>query len=122
VANRWLRQTSTSGAPSARWSHTAVQVGGQMIVWGGTGDDVLLNDGGRYDVAADTWSATALDAAPTPRGLHTAISTGSTMVVWGGFGERIDNTLGSLDTGGRYDPIANSWAPTSTVAAPEPRE
>jgi hypothetical protein len=35
------------------------------------------------------------------------------MVIWGG--------LGSLNTGGRYDPVANAWTPTSVVEAPEGR-
>ena len=37
------------------------------------------------------------------------------MVVWGGYGG------GYLNSGGRYDPIADSWSPTSTSGAPSAR-
>jgi Domain of unknown function (DUF4926) len=37
-------------------------------------------------------------------------------VVWGGIGIE---ALAALNTGGRYDPVADSWTPTSTGAAPE---
>ena len=37
------------------------------------------------------------------------------MVVWGGLGS------GFMNTGGRYDPAADTWAPTSLVDAPEGR-
>ena len=35
---------------------------------------------------------------------HTAVWTGNEMIVWGGNGDS-----GVLDTGGRYDPVTNSW-------------
>ena len=44
TSDSWVA-TSTSNAPSARDSHTAVWTGSDMIVWGGSGD---LNTGGRY--------------------------------------------------------------------------
>jgi len=50
--------------------------------------------------------------APSGRGGHTAIWTGNLMVVWGG---------NNLDTGGRYDPVADTWTPTSLVDAPSGR-
>jgi hypothetical protein len=44
--------TSTVGAPSDRYSHTAVWTGSEMIVWGGyNGSD--LNTGGKYNPSAD---------------------------------------------------------------------
>jgi len=61
-----------------------------MVVWGGG----VLNTGGRYDPATDTWTATSTAGAPSGRARHTAVWTGSVMVVWGG---------GVLNTGGRYD-------------------
>ena len=50
--NGWTA-TSTTNAPSARDSHTAVWTGSRMIVWGGNYNDgvafpVTLNTGGRY--------------------------------------------------------------------------
>jgi hypothetical protein len=37
------------------------------------------------------------------------------MVVWGGFNG------GNLNSGGRYDPVGNSWTATSVVGAPSAR-
>ena len=36
VANTWTA-LPTTGAPAARYSHTAVWTGSEMIVWGGYG-------------------------------------------------------------------------------------
>ena len=72
--------------------------GTQMIVWGGTGDFINFNSGGRYNPGADSWIAMT-SIAPYPRYLHTAVWTGSQMVVWGG-----NSDVGLLDTGGRYNP------------------
>jgi hypothetical protein len=40
--------TSTTNAPTARYQHTAVWTGSEMIVWGGGADGSVLNTGGRY--------------------------------------------------------------------------
>ena len=50
--------TSTTNAPSARASHTAVWTGSEMIVWGGFDgfNGFVVNTGGRYDPSTDTWS------------------------------------------------------------------
>ena len=102
--------TSTFSAPSARYFHTAVWTGNEMIVWGG-GNPLPLSTGGRYDPDTDTWTPVSTAAgAPSARLGHTAVWTGSEMIVWGGS----DTT--NFQDGGRYDPIANTWAPTSTGA------
>jgi len=91
-----------------------------MIIWGGAAFFQLLNTGGRYDPGTDSWTATSTTNAPDPRAFHTAIWTGSQMVVWGGFspfGVGLDT-----NTGGRYNPGADSWTPTSTTNAPTGRE
>ncbi|PYK08545.1 MAG: hypothetical protein DME65_13885, partial [Verrucomicrobia bacterium] len=50
--------TSTANAPDARYSHTAVWTGTEMIIWGGTsGFD--LNTGGRYNPLTDSWLTTS---------------------------------------------------------------
>jgi hypothetical protein len=86
-----------------------------MIVWGGFGaGPAFVNTGGQYD-PADSWLATNTVNAPTAREEHTAIWTGSRMVVWGGG----SNT----NTGGRYDPVGDSWMAggTTTTNAPSGR-
>ena len=40
------------------------------------------------------------------------------MIVWGG----VDETFNDTNTGGRYDPIEDSWTATSTTNAPLPRD
>jgi hypothetical protein len=52
---------------------------------------------------------------PAPRTNHTAVWTGREMIVWGGMAVNSD-LRPFLDTGGRYDPSLDVWAPTSTGA------
>jgi hypothetical protein len=47
--------------------------------------------------------------------MHTAVWTGSEMIVWGGGPT-------SLNSGGRYNPVTDAWAPTSNVGAPSARD
>jgi hypothetical protein len=95
----WL-PTATTGAPSPRWSHAAVWLGGRMVVWGGKVEgptqEVALGTGGRYDPLTDAWLPTSALDAPLARYQHAAVSSGDAMVIWGGrLWER-------LKTGGRY--------------------
>src|SRR4030095_11669021 len=109
VNDSWMA-TSTTNAPDARISHTAVWTGSQMIVWGGLDQNlVLLNTGAKYNPITDSWTATSTTSAPEARTGHTAIWTGSNMIVWGG-----GNGSVAFNTGARYDPGTNSWTATST--------
>ena len=106
--------TSTTNAPSARASHTAVWTGSEMTVWGGFDgfNGFVVNTGGRYDPSTDTWNATSTTNAPAGRWVHTAVWSGSEMIVWGGS----DESGNDFNTGGRY--CAQSGAtptPTPTV-------
>ncbi len=116
ATNLWspTQPTSTTDAPRGRAFHTTVWTGSEMIVWGGYGFD-NLKSGSRYDPATDIWTPTSTANAPDGRNQHSAVWTGSEMIVWGGFGESIGNGIG---TGGRYNPISDTWAPTSTTNAP----
>src|SRR5438552_5208528 len=69
------------GAPDARYFHTAVWTGSEMIIWGGSG---LRDDGARYNPSPDTWTPVSDNGAPLPRSNHVAVWTGSEMLVWGG--------------------------------------
>jgi N-acetylneuraminic acid mutarotase len=113
--NTW---TATAAPPEARDSHTGVWTGSEMIIWGGETNNSLLNSGGRYDPATDTWTFTNTAGAPTSRMNHTAVWTGTEMIVWGGQ----DDTFFAVNTGGKYNPGTNSWVPTSTTNAPTGRE
>ena len=114
--NSWTA-TSTTGAPDARSSHTAVWTGTEMIVWGGDAYGVrAVNTGGRYNPGTDSWTATTTTGAPAGRDTHTAVWTGSQMIVWGG---QDPSTGIYFNTGGRYNPSTNSWTATTTTGAPD---
>ena len=66
----------------------------------------------------DTWMATTTLNAPVGRGYQTAIWTGTEMIIWGGM-INMSGYLYITDTGGRYNPITDSWIATSTINAPE---
>jgi N-acetylneuraminic acid mutarotase len=111
--------TGTSNAPAARYAHTAVWTGSEMIVWGGfDGQMTYYNTGRRYNPSTDTWTATSVANAPFPRASHTAVWTGSEMIVWGG----LNINSGYLNSGGRYNPGTDGWTATSANNAPEARE
>jgi hypothetical protein len=60
----------------------------------------------------DTWTPTSVPHAPPGRVEHTAVWTGSEMIVWGG--ARLNSRV---NTGGRYDPVTDSWTKTSNTNA-----
>src|SRR6185369_15722302 len=60
--------------------------------------------------------ATATVGAPSARQAFSAVWTGTKMIVWGG----LDGST-FFNTGGQYDPVANSWTATSTANAPTGR-
>jgi hypothetical protein len=60
----------------------------------------------------DTWTATT--GPPNGRYDHTAVWTGTEMIIWGG------GAVG-MNTGGRYNPITDTWIATSTTNAPSAR-
>jgi N-acetylneuraminic acid mutarotase len=88
-ANSWSALPA-AGAPAARASHTVVWTGSEMIVWGGGYDGggryTWFNDGGRYNPAANSWTAVLTNGAPASREYHTAVWTGSEMILFGGYG------------------------------------
>jgi N-acetylneuraminic acid mutarotase len=100
---------STINAPSARYLHTAVWAGSEMIVWGGFDGDTRFDTGGRYNPGTDSWAPTTSAKAPSGRDSHTTIWTGSEMIVWGG------ESSGVVNTGGRYNPGTDSWIATATT-------
>ena len=119
VMDTW-QTTSLLNAPEPRRYTTAIWAAGRMVVWGGTNTagDGVLRTGGRYDPLADSWTPTSMTGAPSARGFHTAIWTGSLLVVWGGY---VYSPPAEFATGGRYDPAADTWTPTSIGSAPSPR-
>ena len=112
----WLERAS--GAPPARNRHTAVWTGSEMIIWGGRDyNHVRFSSGGRYNPAANSWTAVNPTGAPTARSHHTAVWTGTEMIIWGGG----VTEPGGFNTGGRYNPAGNSWTEVTTTGAPAAR-
>ncbi len=121
LANAWW-ELSTNSAPTAREGPTAVWTGSQMIVWGGYNGSLspfYPDTGGRYDPLANTWVALPTIGAPGGRVAHTAVWTGSEMVLWGGYNGP-DGSYG-LNTGGRYNLVANSWTALPATGEPPAR-
>ena len=111
--------TSELNVPSGRVNNSAVWTGTEMIIWGGVpfeSSNSSFNDGGRYNPATDSWTATSTGAnVPTARNLHTAVWTGTEMIVWGGQTGFTNST--KLNSGGRFNPSSNSWSATTTAGA-----
>jgi N-acetylneuraminic acid mutarotase len=121
--NTWTA-TNTTNAPAARWHHTAVWTGTEMIVWGGEGDHAFsgaLSTGGRYNPSTNTW-VTMNRNAPTDREFHTTVWTGAEMIVWGGADYNHLDLNGLTNTGGRYHPSTDNWTRTSITNAPSTRD
>ncbi|MBC7935401.1 MAG: hypothetical protein H7Y86_08625 [Rhizobacter sp.] len=109
--NSWIA-TNTTGAPTARYYHSAVWTGSKMLVWGGRDLAGYYNNGGSFDPSTNSWSA--LPASPlSARSNHTAIWTGSKMIIWGG-----ENGGTALNSGAMYDPVSNTWSIMSALNAP----
>jgi N-acetylneuraminic acid mutarotase len=100
-----------------------VWTGSQAIVWGGAefshGGPVYLNSGRRYDPWSDSWTPTSTSGPASGRSDHSAMWTGREMIVWGG--RSLKSASGYLDSGGRYDPVTDSWTAMTTASAPVPR-
>lgn len=73
----------------------------------------ILDEGLEYQ---QVWTPVSTVNAPEPRRGHTAVWTGSEMLVWGGSGASIDNSTEVFNTGGRFDPVTNTWKPMSAPA------
>jgi N-acetylneuraminic acid mutarotase len=113
--DRWLPTSTDANVPIARYGHTAVWTGSEMIVWGGSPNDnsaLTLNSGGRYSPSSDTWAATSTGPnVPAARAGFTSVWTGAEMIVWGGY-----DGHSKRNDGGRYAPSTDSWMPTGTGA------
>lgn len=107
--------TSTITVPSARLYHVAVWSGSEMIIWGGYTGSTYFTTGGKYNPITDLWVPTSTVNAPEGRYLAHAVWTGTEMIAWGG--GRDSGTL-FYNTGGKYNPVSNSWVPTPMLNVP----
>ena len=62
---------STFGAPAPRDDHVEVWTGSRLVIWGGYGGGAtVVNSGGSYDPASDTWTT----KAPMPTALRPSLA------------------------------------------------
>ena len=115
ATDTWLAMTTT-GAPSARYGHSATGIGTKIIFWGGHDGTVYVNSGGQYDPTADSWSTITTASAPVGRANHNTVWTGTRLLIWSG-----DDSSSCLNSGGRYDPVGNAWQSITTTGAPAAR-
>jgi hypothetical protein len=127
TTDTWTATSVGLHVPESRCRHTAIWTGSKMIVWGGTSTtvgDTEYASGGCYDPGNDSWTLTSIGAnCPHGRTGHCAIWTGTEMIVWGG-ADHYAHDIPSpyMDTGGRYDPLSDSWVPTQGITnAPSAR-
>jgi N-acetylneuraminic acid mutarotase len=76
ASDNWTA-TSTANAPLARWDHTAVWTGSEIIAWGGYNDpdNLYLNTGGRYCARSEPTPTPTPTATVTPTATPTATPT-----------------------------------------------
>ncbi len=99
--NSW-RPVSSMNAPLARFAHSAIWTGSEMLVWGGVGPLGGTETGGRYHPATDEWISMA--SAPLPGSYNTrAIWTGNAMLI------------PVLDFGNARDRVMLLWQPPVTA-------
>ncbi|HNQ77111.1 MAG TPA: DNRLRE domain-containing protein [Acidobacteriota bacterium] len=115
ATGQWIGTSVEATTPSARMWHSAVWTGSKMIIWGGVYHDgsiyIYFNTGGVYDPMTNGWISTSTGAnVPSVRCRHSAVWTGSEMIIWGGDNAYID---GYQNSGGRYNPVSNTWVITS---------
>jgi len=92
----------------------AVWSGTDMIVW-------HRGRGARYAPSTNTWVPNIQPVELSGKADHSAVWTGNEMIVFGG---RTDDTgpIEGFNTGGRYDPVLDTWDATTLHGAPSPRQ
>lgn len=97
------RPTGEGDLPSRRWSASACEVPEGVVIWGGVDGARVLNDGARYDAAADRWTALPTLDAPSPRQDALCFyDAGALHILWGSDGDapRTDAFTLGWDGGG----------------------
>jgi N-acetylneuraminic acid mutarotase len=85
VTCRWREVVPRGMAPTPRYAHAAVSVGGTMWVFGGCAELSCFREMWALDTATATWTKVALRGiTPSPRAYHIAAAIGRTIVVFGG--------------------------------------
>jgi N-acetylneuraminic acid mutarotase len=111
VSSTWT-PTSTTNAPVARYEHTATWTGSVIFIYGGIPTGRV---GGRFNPATNTWQSVSFGDG---RYNHTAVWDGSRVLIWGGDFPGYNDYLNS---GFRYDPVADTVLAINQTGAPSGR-
>ncbi len=109
-ANTWALMNK-SNAPALGEEVHAFWSGTQLIVW-----DAYHRVGGRYTPGLDSWTAINEASAPSARAGSSAAFANGYFVVWGGSDPDDEQVL--FNTGGRYNPVNNTWTATTLANVP----
>ncbi len=118
INDNWVDTTTIESPGDDRKGVSNIWTGSEMIIWGGFNNS-YLNSGKKYSIDLDSWSDTTIVAIP--RELHTAIWSGNEMIIWGGADSGTNSSDDSINSGAKYNPTTDSWAPTSMINAPSAR-
>jgi hypothetical protein len=109
----WSTISNGAGCPSPRFSHLAVWTGNEMIVWGGYGNNCLLDTGAKYNPDTDSWLPISSSGTIGQRGatsLSRAVWTGSKIII-----TYSSNTMFPMGTASIYNPEGNYWYISATL-------
>lgn len=124
VTTAWAPTGIDLKTPSARYEHSAVWTGRQMIVWGGvTASEQFTRTGGRYRPATDAWKKTPVGKnTPHARRGMSVVWTGKEMIIWGGDWWLGEAEYRIFNNGAAYLPRTGRWNPLPlTAETPDPR-
>ncbi len=136
--DEWI-PTSTTFAPSARFSHSAVWTGNRMIIWGGSKvsdsfpEEITFNSGGIFNINTNSWQPTStlfgwgsIDYLFARRG-HSAVWNGSEMII--SYGVYLNTSqpyiyyeFFDVAKSMKYNLSTNTWATLSASGSPSGRE
>lgn len=102
----------TASANLAASGQSAVPGGAMLLSTNPNATNLTSAGYSRFGRSLDlSWQQRRSDS---PRSDHTAVWSGTNMIVWGG----VENGVEAVNTGGCYDPAANSWSPVTTSNSP----
>ena len=107
--DKWWAQASMAIDEAAVLAEAAVPISGESPARDLVSPGLNCDPGGN-------WNNGVLGSFPDPRFGHTAVWTGTEMIVWGGF-----DYADAMRTGGRYDPLTDTWRKIPVTGAPSRR-
>ena len=104
ATNSWL---NISNETIARSDHSAVDYEDRIYIFGGQGEQGLLNSLICFDPNTNSWIS--LSSGAEPRYGHTAFVHENRMFIWGGLIESSEGTINSLNSMWSYDFHTDEW-------------